>query len=88
MVYRGEKMPKGDGWRRATIGQAAEQGHFQYLWCEDCRHRVEVSAAELMRQAKIPPDTSFWHIAQRLICGACGSNRVGISMASHDKTRG
>lgn len=87
MVMRGEKQPKGDAWKRATIGNAAEQRQYQYIWCEDCRHRVEVPAAELMRQGKFPPDTPFWNIAQRLVCGACGSVNVGISAASYDKQR-
>lgn len=74
-------MP-GDGRRSATRMNA----HVA-LACEDCRHRVEVAAAELMRQGQIPPDTLFRTIAQRLACGACGLIRVGIRAASHNPYR-
>jgi hypothetical protein len=78
MVYRGEEQPRGDGWRKATIGSAARNGSYQRIYCDDCKHQLVISAVDLLEKFKIPPETPFWTLAQRLVCSKCGSTKVGI----------
>jgi hypothetical protein len=83
---RGEKPPKGDAWREATVGSAARSHSYQRIWCDDCRHELIISAQKIIDNG-VPPETSFWHLAQRLKCSACGSIRVGIMAASYNRDR-
>lgn len=87
MVMRGEKQPKGDGWRKATLGNAAFYNAYQRIWCEDCRHELIIHAEDIMELHKVPPETPFWTLAQSLVCGKCGSKKVGIMAASWDRKR-
>ena len=87
MVMRGEPMPKGDDWRKATVGRAAANRSHHRIWCEQCRHEVIISAEDLIELHGALPEMSFWHLAQKLHCGACGSHKVGIMAASWDRAR-
>ena len=87
MVLRGEPQPKGDDWRRATVGAAAVHDSHWRIWCEDCRHHLVVSAEDLIELHGVEPATSFWHLGQRLTCSACGSHRTGIMAASWRRSR-
>lgn len=87
MVMRGERQPKGDAWRKATVGSAAASGSYQRIWCEVCRHEVILHAEDLTELHGIPPETPFWTLAQSLVCGACGSKRVGIMAATWNRAR-
>lgn len=87
MVLRGEPPPKGDNWRQATVGAAAEHGSYWRIWCEDCRHALVISADDLIELHGVPPEESFWHLAQRLTCSACGSVKVGIMAATWRRSR-
>jgi ribosomal protein S27E len=87
MVMRGEKQPKGNDWRKATIASAARYRSYERTWCEDCRHEHIVSADDLIEFHGARAEESFWHLAQRLKCGACGSIRVGIMAASYNRAR-
>ena len=86
MVMRGERMPKGDDWRKATVGSAAARRSYGRIWCEDCRHEVVIAAKDIIAKG-VPSETPFWTLAQRLKCSACGSVRVGIMAASWDRKR-
>jgi DNA-directed RNA polymerase subunit RPC12/RpoP len=77
MVMRGEKRPKGDGWRRATVGNAAFNNHYQRIFCEDCRHHLIIHAQDLIDLHRVPAEIPFWTLAQRLVCGKCGSKKSG-----------
>ena len=82
---RGERMPKGDDWRKATVGSAATHRlGYQRMWCENCKHELVIHARDIIETFGIPPETPFWTLAQRLKCGACGSLKVGIMASSHD----
>lgn len=84
---RGEKMPKGDAWKQATVGSAAKNRSYERLWCEDCRHELIVSAKDLIEKHGVPPDTPFRTLAQRLKYSACGSIKVGIMADSYRRER-
>ena len=86
MVMRGERMPKGDDWRRATVGSAAACRSYERIWCEDCRHELVIAAKDIIAKG-MPPETPFWTLAQRLKCSACGSHRTGIMAATWRRSR-
>ena len=86
MVMRGERMPKGDDWRRATVGSAAACRSYERIWCEDCRHELVIAAKDIIAKG-VPPETPFWTLVQRLKCSKCGSNKVGIMAASYVRAR-
>jgi Zn finger protein HypA/HybF involved in hydrogenase expression len=83
MVMRGDKVPRGDGWKEATLWTAVKANQKLRFWCDDCRHEVIVEALEFTIDHNINPATPFYTLAQRLRCGQCGSRKVGIMMASH-----
>jgi hypothetical protein len=85
MVMRGEKMPKDDAWRKATVGSSAEHrlGYWR-IWCEDCRHELIMHARDIIQTFKIPPETPFRTLAQKLVCSKCRSIKVGIMASSYD----
>ncbi len=87
MVMRGEPQPKGDVWRKATIGSAAANDLHQRVWCEACGHELVISAEDLIELHGVPAEMSFWELAQKLKCGKCGSGRVGVMAASWNKAR-
>ena len=87
MVMRGEKRPHGDGWRKATVGNATFNNAYQRIWCDDCGHQLIIHAEDLIEQHEAPPETPFWTLAQRMVCGKCGSKKVGIMAASWDRKR-
>ena len=86
MVMRGEKMPKGTAWRKATVGSAARNRSYERIWCEDRRHELVIAAKDIIAKG-VPPETPFWTLAQRLKCSACGSVRVGVMAASYVRAR-
>ena len=86
MVMRGEKIPKGDNWRKATVGSAAACRSYERIWCEDCRHELVIAAKNIIAKG-VPPETPFWTLAQRLKCSKCSSTKVGIMAASHVRAR-
>ena len=70
---RSERQPAGNEWRKATVGSAAaDHGSHWRIWCEGCRHAVIVSAEDLIELHGVAAEESFWHLAQRLKCSACG----------------
>lgn len=81
MVMRGERPPKGDGWKRCTVGVNAKDGTGFSLSCEDCRRTVRVDAGELMRAHSLPPDMPIYTLVQRLKCGSCGSRKVCLMIS-------
>jgi len=84
---RGERMPKGDAWRKATVGSAAFHNYYQRIWCDDCGHHLIIHATDIIELYGVPPETPFWTLAQRLKCGKCGSLKVGVMAASYDRKR-
>ena len=88
MIMGGERRPAGNAWRKATVGSAAaDSGSYWRIWCEDCRHAVIISAEDLIELHGVAAEESFWHLAQRLKCSACGGVRVGVMAASWDRAR-
>ena len=81
MVRRGERPPKGNSWKQATIGNDAYQGNAFNLSCEVCRHFVQYAASDVMVHHRIPRDTPGHTLVQRLKCGACGSRKVCLMMS-------
>jgi hypothetical protein len=81
MVMRGERPPKGDAWKRAVIGRAADQGDALNLSCATCRRFVQYSAAEFMTRHRIPRNTPYYSLVQRLKCASCGSREVSLQIA-------
>ena len=84
---RGERRPTGDAWRKATVGSAAASSSYQRIWCDGCGHDLVVSANDLCELHGVPPETPFWTLAQSLVCGKCGSKRVGIMAATWNRKR-
>ena len=87
MVMRGEPQPKGDGWRKATVGNAAFNNQYQRIWCDACGHTLIVHAEDLIKLHGVPAEMPFWTLAQKLVCSACGSKKIGIMAASWDPAR-
>lgn len=86
-MMRGEPPPKACDWRQSTIGDHAESGRYQRIWCEDCRHELVIAAQDLIEKFLIPPPTPYWTPAQHLVCGKCGSKKAGMMLASYDPAR-
>ncbi len=87
MVMRGEKHPKGDGWRKVTVTNAAFNNAYHRIWCDDCRHQLIINAIDFIELYSVPQETPFWTLAQSLVCSKCGSKKVGIMAASWDRKR-
>jgi rubredoxin len=85
MVMRGDKMPPGTAWRQATVGAAARAVSMQHVFCQDCSHRFDILARDIVEKWGVHPDTPFWSLAQKMRCSKCGSTRVGIQSASWSK---
>jgi hypothetical protein len=58
----------------ATLGSTAAAHARLIVWCRDCRHEVEPDPAEMAE--RYGPDLSVPDWAKRLVCSACGSQRV------------
>ena len=84
---RGEPRPTGDDWRKATVGNAAANRSYQRTWCDSCKHELIISAEDLIELHGALPEMSFWDLAQKLVCAACGSRKVGIVAASWNRAR-
>jgi DNA-directed RNA polymerase subunit RPC12/RpoP len=84
MVMRGDKPPKGDAWRAATLGNQVRIDHDLHLWCQSCGHRRDVPPSFFITYFSISQHTPLYILAQRLKCGKCNSRRVGLMLASHD----
>ncbi len=47
--------------------------------CQDCNPEgVKIYAEEFTRFHKLPYKTTLWALAQRLVCGQCGSKKVEL----------
>lgn len=70
--FEGESGP-------ATLGTTAKAHLVLRVWCEDCRHQVDIDPAE---QAKrYGPDLDLLEWGKRLVCSQCGSRRVDSIVA-------
>jgi Zn finger protein HypA/HybF involved in hydrogenase expression len=79
-------MPKGDNWRKVTVGSSAQhEESYKRIWCEDCERDIVIHVRDLIETYQIPPQTPFWTLVQRLVCGKCRSKKVGMMLASHEK---
>ena len=68
-------------------GCIPESGRYQRIWCEDCRHELVIHACDIIEKFLVPPGTPYWTLTQHLVCGACGSKKTGMMVASYDRQR-
>jgi hypothetical protein len=80
MVMRGERLPKGDLWKRATLGSAIKGNDIYRLWCDGCGRWAEREPAWFYVIYGVPLNTPHYNLAQRLVCGDCGSRKVGLQV--------
>ena len=58
----------------ATLGSTARAHLVLRVWCEDCRHDVNLNPAELAQRYGADLPVPEW--AERLVCSECGSHSV------------
>ena len=75
---RGAPLPSGYTWRQQTLHALMKARVNVRIWCEECDHETIHSPDWAANSASLPYDTTLYEIAQRLVCGHCGSRRVGI----------
>jgi hypothetical protein len=70
--FEGESGP-------ATLGSTANAHLLLRVWCEDCRHMVDLDPNEQAERHGSELDLLVW--GKRLVCSKCGSRRVDSIVA-------
>jgi DNA-directed RNA polymerase subunit RPC12/RpoP len=58
----------------ATLGTTARAHLLLHVWCNDCRHRVDIDPGE--QALRYGPGLAVPEWASRLTCSRCGSRQV------------
>ncbi len=66
-----------------TLGNAAAAHVWLIVWSLDCPHQVEPDPAEMVERYGVETTVPDWHT--RLVCGECGSRRVGMVVSGTER---